>query len=287
MTSSTSSTAVLVAGSAALLVAGIGMLSRSHQQANNNNNNTSTLAEIDEDFDESECITEDEVAKLFDSLFVEMQGILSQLMQQVQQLQMAGQVIPEKQLKTIVKNEMERALLVKQKALLEQFDMDYECWEQATWEFLEKEEQHPKVKKAVERFQRLWESATGEDVVGWRPGKESGSSSTNVQDVLSPEQTIQMAEVYFAALTESMRSIVHDFKTRGHNLQDPQVQQALNMEFAKSASDVGEGALVSHNVTQAQFEASVKQHSSNPTVGRALAMLQMKQQQDMMAMGNA
>lgn len=266
-----SSNAVLFAGSAALLVAGLGMLSfnQSHSKI--------------QDIDEEDFITEEEVVQIFDRLFLEMQGVLSQLMQQIQQLQMAGQQIPEKQLKQLLKAEMERALGVKQTAILEQFDMDYDCLEEATWEFLEDEDAHPKVKKAVERFQKLWENATGDDIVGWRPGKSV--NRLEGVSILSPERTIEVADKYFSSLTEKMRSLVNEYKAAGKNLQDPAAQQELNMDFAKSANDTGEEALKQEGVTLPQFEASVKEHSNNPTVGRALAMLQMKQQQDLMAIG--
>jgi hypothetical protein len=210
--------------------------------------------------------------------------VLSQLMQQIQQIQMTGQMIPEKQLKAIIRSEMERALLIKQKVVLEQFDVDYECLEEATWEFLEKEDEYPKVRKAVERFQKLWENSTGDEVVGWRPGK---MSTRAVQETLSAERTIEMADKYFTALTDSMRTLVTRYKAEGRNLQDEMVQQALNMEFAQGASDAGESALTAEGVTLSQFESSVKMHSSNPVVGRSLAMLQMKQQQDLMAIGVA
>lgn len=278
MPSSSSSTAVLVAGSAALLVAGIGMLSQFQQQ--------STITDID-DMHEDDFITEQEVVKIFDRLFLEMQGVFSQLMQQVQQLQQMGQRIPQKQLEQLIRSEMERALAVKQQTVLDQFDIDYDCLEEATWEFLEDEEKYPKVKRAVEKFQKLWENATGDDVVGWRPGKESGSASRTPEELLSPEQTVAMAEIYFTALTENMRTLVARFQAEGKNMQDPSVQQELNMEFAAGANDAGEAALAAQNVTMNQFEQSVKSHSSNPTVGRALAMLQMQQQQDLMSIGGS
>jgi hypothetical protein len=279
------SSTLLVAGSAALLVAGIGILSKYQANSSSVSSGGASPASTSlQEVDEEECITENDVAKIFDRLFMEMQAVLSQLMQQIQQIQMTGQMIPEKQLKAIIRSEMERALLLKQKAVLEQFDVDYECLEEATWEFLEKEDEYPKVKKAVDRFQKLWENSTGDEVVGWRPGK---MSTRAVQDTLSAERTIEMADKYFTALTDSMRTLVTRYKAEGRNLQDEMVQQALNMEFAQGASDAGESALASEGVTLSQFESSVKMHSSNPVVGRSLAMLQMKQQQDLMAIGVA
>jgi hypothetical protein len=278
------SSALLVAGSAALLVAGIGILSTYQANLSSSSGGVSSTPTSLQEVDEEECITENDVAKIFDRLFMEMQAVLSQLMQQIQQIQMTGQMIPEKQLKAIIRSEMERALLIKQKVVLEQFDVDYECLEEATWEFLEKEDEYPKVRKAVERFQKLWENSTGDEVVGWRPGK---MSTRAVQETLSAERTIEMADKYFTALTDSMRTLVTRYKAEGRNLQDEMVQQALNMEFAQGASDAGESALTAEGVTLSQFESSVKMHSSNPVVGRSLAMLQMKQQHDLMAIGVA
>jgi hypothetical protein len=278
------SSALLVAGSAALLVAGIGILSTYQANLSSSSGGVSSTSTSLQEVDEEECITENDVAKIFDRLFMEMQAVLSQLMQQIQQIQMTGQMIPERQLKAIIRSEMERALLLKQKVVLEQFDVDYECLEEATWEFLEKEDEYPKVKKAVDRFQKLWENSTGDEVVGWRPGKVSPRAA---QETLSAERTIEMADKYFTALTDSMRTLVTRYKAEGRNLQDEMVQQALNMEFAQGASDAGESALAAEGVTLSQFESSVKVHSGNPVVGRSLAMLQMKQQQDLMAIGVA
>lgn len=273
MSSGSSTSTLLVAGSA-LLVASLGLGLMSSLKGGSD---PSDLGDIEDE----EFITEDDVAKVFDRLFLEMQGVLSQLMQQIQQLQMAGQMIPEKQLKGLLRAEMERALTIKQKIILEQFDIDYDCLEEATWEFLENEEEHSKVKRAVERFQKLWENATGDEVVGWRPGKDA--SNRTPTETLNPERTIEVAEKYFSALTNNMRSIVNQYKEQGKNLQDQNVQQQLNLDFAQTANDAGEKALLSEGVTMNQFEASIKSHSNNPTVGRALGMLQMKQQQDLMS----
>lgn len=243
---------------------------------------TRDLAEIDE-VDPDDCITADEVASAFDSLFMQMQGVLSQLMQQIQAIQMSGQQIPEAQIKSLLRAEMERALLAKQKLIVEKFDMDYDCFEEATWEFLEKEDEYPKVKRAVDRFQKLWESTTGEPVAGWRKGRET--AKLNAEDLLKPDHLIEVADKYFSALTECMRGIVDTYKSEGKNLQDPAVQQALNLEFAHNASDAGEAALEKEGITLNTFEASIKEHSGNPTVGRALGMLQMRQQQELMSIG--
>jgi hypothetical protein len=57
------------------------------------------------------------------------------------------------------------------------------------------------------------------------------------------------------------------------------------MQFASVVNDKGEEALQGVGVTLAQFKSSVEANASNPTVGRSLAMMQMKQQQTLVSMG--
>jgi hypothetical protein len=281
--SSSSSTAVLVAGSA-LLVAGLSFGLMGLNSSGGKGSRALVVSDIDEEDSNSDNITADEVAKIFDRLFMEMQGVLAQLMQQIQQIQQSGQTIPEAQLKQLLRAEMERALVVKQGMVIEEFDLDLDCLEEATWEFMEKEGEYPDVKKAVERFQKLWESATGDAVTGWQPGK--AAMLKEAAPILSPEKTIEVAAQYFESLTENMKVLVAKFKEEGKDLREPPVQQLLNQRFAETANDAGEAALNAVGVTMEQFESSVKEHGDNPTVGRALGMLQMKQQQDLMSIGS-
>lgn len=274
MMSKSTSTTWLVGG--ALLLSGIAFA------VLRGRSDPGVLAEIDE-LNPDDCIGADEVEQIFDRLFLEMQAVLSQLMQQIQAIQMTGQNIPENQLKSLLRLEMERALTVKQKLIIDEFGIDYECLEQATWEFLEEEGKYPKVKNSVERFQKLWESTTGEPVAGWRPGKVSKKTD---EKILAPDRLIVVADKYFTALTECMRGIVEKYKAEGKNLQDYSVQQAVNLDFARMAHETGESALAKEETTLSQFEASIKEHSSNPTVGRALAMFQMRQQEELMAIGS-
>jgi len=243
---------------------------------------TSTIKDIDEEYDEADLISADEVAKIFDRIFLEMQGVLAQLSQMVQQIQMSGQTIPEQQLRQMLKAEFERALTAKQTMILEEYDIDYDCLEEATWEFMEKEEEYPKVKKSVERFQKLWENVSGESVVGMRPGK---AAIQKAFELLSPAKTVEAAEVYFYSLTKAMGGLVEEFKAQGKDLNLPPFAQELHMKFASVANDKGEEALKAMDITLAQFQKSIEANASNPMVGRSLAMLQMKQQQALMAMG--
>lgn len=244
------------------------------------------LVEIDDEEEHGEYITGEDVTKVFDRLFMEMQGVLAQLSHTVQQIQMSGQVIPEQQLRQLLMTEYERALTVKQQQILEEADMDYDCFEEATWEFLEKEDEYPKVKKSVERFQKLWENVSGENVVGKRKGGSNEPPKEQEPiEILSAAKTIEVAEIYFDALTNAMGELVQTFKAQGKNLRDPSVAQELQMEFSGVANDKGEEALKEVGVSQMQFQKSIEANASNPQVGRSLAMLQMKQQQTLVSMG--
>lgn len=234
---------------------------------------------------EGDFITEQDVCKIFDRLFVEMQGVLGQLGQQIQQLQMAGQQIPEAQLRQLLKGEFERALGVKQKVIFEDNDVDEDCLEEAVWEFLDSPDKYPKAKMAIERFQKLWENVSGESVVGKRPGKAVEEIDVGTIEILEPERLIEVAEIYFDALTGAMRSVVDKYKAEGRDMNSPGVAQQLQMEFSTVADEDGNEALKKLGLSKQQFQKSIEAHATKPQIGRALQMLQMKQQQQLMAMG--
>mmetsp|Transcript_6786 Transcript_6786/g.12770 ORF Transcript_6786/g.12770 Transcript_6786/m.12770 type:complete len:280 (+) Transcript_6786:129-968(+) len=233
--------------------------------------------------DPQDCIQPEDVTAIFDDLFLHMQSVLAQLSQQIQQIQMAGQSIPEAQLRQILKSEFERALLAKQKSIFDKHDVDEVCLQEATWEFLNDPDEYPAVKKSVERFQKLYENVTGEKTVGKRPG-QSSALQAEIEDV-SKDQLLRAAGVYFDALTSAMGEIVVKFKMEGKDLMDPNVAQQLQMEFAGVANDSGEKALEMIGISMDSFKAAIEKHSSDPEVGRSLAKLQMKQQQELMALG--
>ena len=250
-------------------------------------------ADVDiDDLDSADCITEDDVCAIFDQLFVQMQSVLAQLSQQIQQIQMAGQSIPEPQLRQLLRQEFDRALTSIQGKVFEENDVDEDCLREATWEMLDEPEKYPKAKKAVERFQKLYENVTGEKVVGRRPGGAGGEDDKEaaraieaaVADI-SEEKLLRAAEIYFDALTGAMSSIVKRLKDEGKDLRNPSVAQQLQMEFAGSANEAGEEALEKEGITLDTFRAAIEKHSSSPAVGRTLTMLQMKQQQELMALG--
>ncbi|OEU18675.1 hypothetical protein FRACYDRAFT_236954 [Fragilariopsis cylindrus CCMP1102] len=279
-----SSTPKILIGSALLLAAAA---ATSYISSKNSSSESSReLVEIDDEVLEGEVfITGDDVCKVFDRLFMEMQAVLAQLSHTVQQIQQSGQVIPEQQLRQLLITEYERALTVKTKQALDEADMDDDCFEEATWEFLDKENEYPKVKKSVERFQKLWENVSGENVVGKRKG--GVQKEEEVVEILPAEKTIEVAEVYFDALTTTMGDLAAKFKEDGKDLRDPQVAQQLQMEFSSLANDKGEEALKELGISQLQFQKSIEANASDPQVGRALAMLQMKQQQALASLGVA
>ena len=267
------------AGSTALLLAATALL-------------TPPKASIEPDeLDPDEFIQPDDVVAIFDDLFVHMQSVLAQLSQQIQQIQMAGQSIPEAQLRQILKGEFERSLKAKQTSVFEKHDIDEDCLREATWEFMEKAangeggDEIAKVKKSVERFQKLYENISGEKVVGRLPGDDKGSSSTQVIVSITKEELITAAQIYFDALTTTMGNIVAEAKTAGKNLNDAAVAQSIQMEFAEKVNDAGEEALKGLGLSTDDFKAAIEKYSSDPQVGRHLQMLQIKQQQELMAMG--
>ena len=201
---------------------------------------------------------------------------------------MSGQMIPEAQLRQLLKAEFERALVACQVQVFEENDVDADCLEEATWEFMEEGDKYPKVKRAVERFQKLYESISGEEVVGWTPskGKDKSSGGGGAKKELSAEELIKAATLYFETLTEKMVEIAKEYKAAGKDLKDPKVSQQYQMEASSDANDVAEEKLKSEmDIVMSDFRAAVDKHSRVPAVGQTLGMLQIKQQQELMAAG--
>lgn len=231
--------------------------------------------------DDFDCITPDIVIAVFDKLFMSMQAVVMQLSQQVQQIQMSGQVIPERQLRQLLKAEFERALLACQGQVYEDNDVDADCLE------------YPKVKRAVERFQKLYESISGEDVVGWTPksGHKAGGGGGSAQDCkvrkeLTPDELMTAAAVYFNAITKSMIELAKAWRADGKNFDDPNVVTEFQLEASTDANEAGEGQLESElGISMGDFRSAIDRHSRIPSVGQTLGLLQMKQQQELMAAG--
>ncbi|KAL3795403.1 hypothetical protein ACHAWO_002650 [Cyclotella atomus] len=273
---STATTITALAASAALLAYGATRLSSKSKE----------IAEID-DLDEDDFLTPEDVTSIFDKLFMQMQQVVLQLSQQVQQIQMSGQVIPEKQLRQLLKSEFERALQQLQAQVLEEADVDADCLEEATWEFIQEGEKYPKVKRAVERFQALYESVSGVECKGWHPNKgvESGGVKGGSKKELTAKELIEAANLYFDKITETMVSMANSYKLQGKNLKDPQVAQQYQMEASTDANEVAEKALEAKGISMSDFRSAIDKLSRVPSVGQTLGMLQLKQQQELMEAG--
>lgn len=238
-----------------------------------------------------DCITPEDVVKVFDTLFLHMQSACAKLSAEIQKIQMSGQMIPEPQLRQILRGEFERGLLTIQSKVFEENNVDECCLEEATWEFMKEGDKYPAVKKAVERFQKLYENVSGESIVGIIPGSEGDLTVAKVltdtpeDEILSKEKLGVAAKVYFDALTEAMRTIVKKHAAQGTNLADPALAHQLQMQFAMVANDAGEEALMKEGVSLDSFRKSIDAHKDCPETARNLMFLQMKQQQDLMAMG--
>ena len=61
--------------------------------------------------------------------------------------------------------------------------------------------------------------------------------------------------------------------------------QQIHLQFAQVANEAGEDALQSMGMSLNDFRGSIEKYSGDPEVGRTLTMLQMQQQQELMAMG--
>jgi hypothetical protein len=287
------SSSTLLLGSAAIAAATVGYIAYSHGAtlSSGTDDAAGALTDIDE---ETDFITEDDVTQVFSRLFMEVQQTFNNIMQQLQQLQMAGQQLNETQVKMILKSELDRAIKIRYLELLKMYgDIEESCFEEATWEFLRDPVQYPSVDQEVTRFQKLWERMVGQPVSGWRPWNEEGSDQSRTTSnatgpspdlaILSPERTVQMAQVYFDSLIEHMRSCIAEMKKKDPsvNFRNPATGEQLHNLFAPTAQDAGEAALQAHGSTLDQFQLSVSAHAEIPSVGRALGVIQIQHQQQM------
>ena len=167
--------------------------------------------------------------------------------------------------------------------------MDEDCFEEATWEFYR--EENPKVKRAVERFQSLYESVSGVECKGWYPGKgedgkadASGGGGSKKKE-LTAEELIEAANLYFDKITETMVEIANTYKSQGKDLKDAKTSQEYQMEASTEANEVAEKALEEKGISMSDFRSGIDKHSRTPSVGQTLGMLQLKQQQELMAAG--
>jgi hypothetical protein len=181
MTASSSSTAVLVAGSALLAAAGLRYLvatTNSTMTSNNNNKPSSSVLLLSED------ITAREVCEIYYRLLADLQltylDLVRQIQTRLQELRGAGHLLDDDDVSDTaaaaadhqsqqryrnrmpplfaeaLRVELERSLAQKQSALLQEFDMEQECLEEAVQDFVQ--EQNPDVLRAVATFRTFWES---------------------------------------------------------------------------------------------------------------------------------
>jgi sulfur transfer complex TusBCD TusB component (DsrH family) len=180
MTASSSSTAVLVAGSALLAAAGLRYLvaTTNSTMTSNNNKPSSSVLLLSED------ITAREVCEIYYRLLADLQltylDLVRQIQTRLQELRGAGHLLDDDDVSDTaaaaadhqsqqryrnrmpplfaeaLRVELERSLAQKQSALLQEFDMEQECLEEAVQDFVQ--EQNPDVLRAVATFRTFWES---------------------------------------------------------------------------------------------------------------------------------
>lgn len=247
---------------------------------------------------DDEFISADEVVKIWDRLFLETQQVVASTAQQLQQLIQMG-AIPESQARNIIANAIIESLPKSQAKVCNEFGVDYDCLEEATWEFIEEADQ--KVQKAVERFQSLFANFAGNrEFVGKRPAKlntvAEGSNSTprgatDVDDVetelLSADELIEAAQAFFTAATAAAKMVTDAAKTDGLDLQNPAAAQALVQELGAVTESLTEEALKTFGLTTASFQAAITAQAQNPKIGRALMIVQQEHMVAMQAMGLA
>jgi len=143
---SSSSTAVLVAGSALLAAAGLGYLA-----ATTSRSSLVVLAEQDTE------IQAREVCEIYERLLVALQATCRDL---VHQIAPYHPHLPVHQLKAALATELERALQCHQSELLAEYDMDRDCFDDAVRDFCE--HNHWQVQQAVTKFQTFWKNCADE-----------------------------------------------------------------------------------------------------------------------------
>ena len=250
---------------------------------------------------DDEFITADEVVKIWDRLFLETQQVVASTAQQIQPLIQMG-AIPESQARNIIANSIIELLPTSQTKVCNEFGVDYDCLEEATWEFIEDGDQ--KVQKAVERFQSLFANFAGNrEFVGKRPSKidrrkepsptafaERGATDIDDLDTertLSADELIQAAQAFFNAATAAAKIVTDNAKANNVNLQDPAEAQALVQELGTVTESLTEKALKEFGLTTTSFQTTISAQAQNPKIGRALLMVQQEHMMAMESMGLA
>ena len=105
-----------------------------------------------------------------------------------------------------------------------------------------------------------------------------------VRKELTPDELMTAAAVYFNAITKSMIELAKAWRADGKNFDDPNVVTEFQLEASTDANEAGEGQLDSElGISMGDFRSAIDRHSRIPSVGQTLGLLQMKQQQELMA----
>jgi len=258
-----------VIGAALATVAAAGFLVLRQRSAARNDFN---INDEDDEIDEEPVLSVSETVEIFNELFLGMQNVVAKLSQQIAAIQSAGQKIPDAQVKQIMTQEFDRAGYALQKQTYEKFDVDEEDVKEA----VEYYGSDKKLSAVINRFKSLYETVSG----------NATGPVVAVPDDFSPSDLVRAAETYFSAMTESMKEVVGDFKARGEgDFRNPAVAQRLHAKFAEVVNDAGDAALDNVGVPMGLFKAALEKYAKLPQVGTTLQMLQMKQTQELMALG--
>ena len=120
---------------------------------------------------------------------------------------------------------------------------------------------------------------------GWSPNNNKAQDGTAKKD-LSPEELMNAATVYFEAITQTMVELAKSWKESGKDLSNPEIMKQFQLEASTDANEAGESKLENDlGISMGDFRKAVDKHSRIPAVGQTLGMLQIKQQQELMAAG--
>ena len=153
--SASSSTAVLVAGSALLAAAGLGYLATT-RRASSKKAWSAESSTVNNNNDDNE-ITAAEVCEIYTRLLTALQTTCQELVRQIAPYRPH---LPSRELKVALATELERALRRHQHQILSEKDIDLECFDEAVRDLVE--HNHTQVKQSVTKFQMFWRNCANE-----------------------------------------------------------------------------------------------------------------------------
>ena len=152
--SASSSTAVLVAGSALLAAAGLGYLATTRRSSGKKAWSAESSTVNNDDDNE---ITAAEVCEIYTRLLTALQTTCQDLVRQIAPYRPH---LPSRELKVALATELERALRRHQHQILSEKDIDLECFDEAVRDLVE--HNHTQVKQSVTKFQMFWRNCANE-----------------------------------------------------------------------------------------------------------------------------